>query len=226
MATFGLITEGPTDYIVIQNILYGYFNTFDIVINKLHPEELKDASNKHRVENDAGWYAVFDYCQRIEFKQSFQSNDYMIIQIDTDVSEEKHYDVPKMENSLELSPEQLIEKVIGKFKYLIGEEFYTKYRNKIIFAISVHSTECWLLPLYYTDNKKSKTKNCLNTLNQALRKREKFTIDAKNPEYYESISKKYWKNKVLMQHYQENPSLKVFIEEVEKRKIVIDEDDF
>lgn len=225
MATFGLIAEGPTDYIVIQSILYGYFNTSDIVIRKLHPKELKDATNKHRVENNTGWYAVFDYCQQIEFKQSFQSNDYMIIQIDTDVSEEKHYDIPKMEDGVEIIPEQLIEKVVGKFKSLIGEEFYTKYQNKIIFAIAVHSTECWLLPLYYTDNKKSNTKNCLNTLNQALKKKEKFTIATKNPEYYESISKKYWKNKVLMKHYQDNPSLKIFIEEIEKRKIVIDEDE-
>ncbi len=226
MATFGLIAEGPTDYIVIQNILYGYFNTFDIVINKLHPKELKDATNKYRVENDTGWYAVFDYCQNIEFKQSFQSNDYMIIQIDTDVSEEKHYDIPKQENGIELSTEQLIAKVIGKFKYLIGEEFYEKNQDKVIFAVSVHSTECWLLPLYYRDNKKSNTKNCLNTLNRALQKKEKFTIGAKNPEYYESISKKYWKNKVLIKHYQENPSLKVFIEEIQKRNIVIDADDF
>jgi len=223
MITFGLITEGRTDYIVIQNILYGYFDTFDdIVIRALHPEELKDATKKHRVENYTGWYAIFDYCKKNEFKQAFQSNDYIIIQIDTDVSEEKHYDIPKKdENGIELSSEQLIEKVIDKFKDLIGKEFYEQHQNKIIFAISVHSIECWLLPLYYTDKKKSKRVNCLNTLNQALLKKEKFTIDAKNPEYYEIVSEKYCKHKVLMKYYKDNPSLKIFI--VEKRNIVIDD---
>jgi len=90
----------------------------------------------------------------------------------------------------------------------------------------VHSIECWLLPLYYTDKKKSKVKSCLNTLNQALQKKEKFTIDAKNPEYYEIVSEKYCKHKILMKCYKENPSLKIFIEKVEKRNIIIDEDDF
>jgi hypothetical protein len=212
MVTFGLVTEGRTDYIVIKSILHGYFNTFDdIVVYSLHPEELRDETNKHRVENYTGWYAVFDYCQTPEFKQAFQSSDYIIIQIDTDVSEEKHYDISKIENGIELSPEQLIEKVVAKFKSLIGEEFYAAHLDRIIFAISVHSIECWLLPLYYKDNKKSKLKSCLRTLNQALQKQEGFTIDAKNPEYYEIISEKYGKHKTLMKLYKNNPSLKIFI---------------
>ncbi|MBD0303281.1 MAG: phage tail protein, partial [Tolypothrix sp. T3-bin4] len=125
------------------------------------------------------------------------------------------------------TPEQLIEKVIEKFKGLISEDFYTQYEDKIIFAIAVHSMECWLLPLYYTDNKKSKYKSCFPTLNQAL-KREGFTIDAnnKNPEYYRSISLKYCKRKTLLGLYKENPSFKSFIEEIQNRNIVIQEDDF
>lgn len=133
----------------------------------------------------------------------------------------------KMEKKL--LPEELIEKVIVKLVNSIGELYYQTNYNKIIFAISVHSTECWLLPLYYTDNKKSKLVNCLETLNQAINKKEKFTIDknAKNPEYYEFISKKYCKYKALIKHYKENPSLKIFIDEVKKRNVIIeDEDDF
>jgi len=81
--------------------------------------------------------------------------------------------------------------------------------------------ECWLLPLYYTDKRKYKTKNCLDTLNQIMKRKDGIVIDEKhkNIDIYENISKKYCKHKVLMKHYQDNPSLKVFIQEIQKRKI-------
>lgn len=151
----------------------------------------------------------------------------MIIQIDTDVSEEINYDIPKRdENGEELTPAELIEKVKEKFKGLIGEDFYIKYNHRIIFAMAVHSIECWLLPLYYQDKRKEKITNCLNTLNQEVGKRENFTIDAnnKNPQYYRKVYRQYCKQKVLMKFYQENPSLKIFIQEIEKRNIVIEDD--
>lgn len=185
MVTFGLITEGLTDQIVIENILSGYFNTDDI-------------------------------------------NEYVIIQIDTDVSED--YGIPKQDENGELSPEKLIEKVKEKFEGLIGGEFYQKNQDKIIFAIAVHSIECWFLPLYYLDDKnkknKTKTKNCLEQLNKALRKSEGFTIGKKNPAYYRTISGKYCEHKVLMKCYKHNPSLKVFIEEIETRNIEINSPGF
>jgi hypothetical protein len=222
--TFAGIAEGLTDLIVIENILAGYFNP-DIDINWLQP--LRDATDANRSSNFGGWSQVFEYCQSTAFKEAFQFNEYIIIHIDTDVSEEEHYNLPHRDENGEFTPEHLIEKVVEKFKSLIGEDFYTKYENKIIFAIAVHSMECWLLPLYYTDNKKSKFKSCLLTLNQALKK-EGFTIDEnkKNPEYYRKISRKYCKQRTLLGLYKENPSLKIFIEEIQKRNILIEEDNF
>ncbi len=229
MISFGFITEGVTDQIVIEYVLSGYFDTDDIDINELQP--LRDETDKNRSKNYGGWKLVFDYCESDKFKKAFQFNDYIIIQIDTDVCEEVHYDISKRDkNGKELEPFDLMEKVKEKFKNLMGKEFYDKNEEKIIFAISVHSIECWLLPLYYTDKRKGKIVNCIGTLNIELNKKEGFTIDSenKNPNYYEKIGKKFRKHKELMKLYKENPSLKIFIEEIEKRKIVIekDEDDF
>ncbi|MEG4007946.1 phage tail protein [Microcoleus sp. Pol11C1] len=224
MISFGLVTEGLTDQIVIENILAGYFNSPDLDIRQLQPERDKDNENKSTY---GGWTLVFDYCTSIDFKQAFQFIDYIIIQIDTDVSE--LYNIPKQDENGELTPEELIEKVIEKFRCAIGDDFYSEYQQKIIFAISVHSIECWLLPLYYTDSRKAKITNCLDTLNRELAKKHNFTIDAKakNPEYYRIISKPYRKHKVLMKHYAENPSLKNFIEEIKSRDIKIgDEEDW
>lgn len=225
MITFGLITEGLTDQIVIENILSGYFNTNDLIVNPLQPERDKDNDNK---SDHGGWTLVIKYCQSPDFKAAFQFNKYMIIQIDTDVLDGYNSISHRDENGVELSPQQLIEKVKEKFKSLIGEDFYREYYDRIIFAIAVHCTECWLLPLYYTEKKKKqKIKSCLGTLNQALNIKEDFTIDknAKNPEYYRIVSKAYSKQKTLLKNYSDNPSLKIFIQEIESRKIVIDFDE-
>jgi hypothetical protein len=226
MIKFALITEGHTDQIVIKSILAGYFNRSDLVIRPLQPEIDKD-------KNSGGWTLVFDYCRSKKFQESFQSNEYIIIQIDTDVlvdSQNSNYNIPSRDdNGDELTPQHLIEKVIEKFRDAIGEDFYDKYQQRIVFAISVDSIECWLLPLYYTDSKKAKITNCLDTLNRELAKKHNFTIDAnaKNPEYYREIAKQYGKHKVLMKHYQDNPSLKFFIEEIERRNIqILVEDDW
>lgn len=227
MMVFGLITEGITDQIVIENILMGYFDKSEDELEFKELQPLRDETDENKTQNYGGWDKVIEYCGSSKFKGALQFHDYLIVQIDTDVSDKPEgYGIPHYENGKELAPEQLIDKVVTKFIDLIGKPVYEKYQNQIIFAISVHSIECWLLPIYYTDKRKSKIKNCLSTLNEALEKKEKFTIDAKNPEYYEKISSKYCKHKILIKCYQENPSLKVFIDEIEKRNIVIDEDGF
>ncbi len=222
MPSFGFITEGKTDQIVIGNILSGYFNTPDLDFRPFLP--LLDETDKKK-ENFSNWKLVLDYCHSDKFKEAFQFIDYLIVQIDTDTCEERHYDISKLEAGRELPPEELVEKVSLKLQELIGKDFYTNYSKQIIFAISVHEIECWLLPLYYTDNKKKKHKGCLATLNQALCRTENFRISDsnKNPDYYEIISRKYSKKRTLMSKYQDNPSLKIFIEEIEKREIIIED---
>lgn len=212
----GLITEGITDQIVIRNILLGYFGEDNIEIRDLQPEKNKDKFGN--------WLNVFNYCHSIDFRLSLEANDYLIIQIDTDVSEEKGFNVfQKHENGDLLNSEELIKKVKAKLIGLIGTEFYQEYCNKIIFAISVHSIECWLLPLYYQDKRKAEIKNCISKLAQAVRKKEKFYLDPKNkdPKIYRRISYEYTKKKNLLKHYPDNPSFKIFIEDLQLKSIPI-----
>ncbi|CAD5977288.1 hypothetical protein PCC7805_04265 [Planktothrix agardhii] len=221
--TFGLITEGLTDQIVIENILSGHFDRNNLSVHPLQPERNKDNDNK---SGHGGWTLVIKYCKSLDFQQAFQFNDYVIIQIDTDVLD--GYDgISYHDEKGVLSPEQLIEKVKEKFKSLIGEAFYSEHSRRIIFAIAVHSIECWLLPLYYEDNRQQKIVHCLKKLNRAINKKEGFTIDekAKNPEYYRDLSNAYSDNQTLTEHSPNNPSLNSFIEEIESKNIVIDSED-
>ncbi len=118
-----------------------------------------------------------------------------------------------------------MQKVSEKFKEYMTPAVYEKYKHKIIFAIAIDSTECWLLPLYYQDKQhQGKRENCLKALDQALEKAGKETIadKKKDPKYYHTLSKDYSKHKRLMAVYENNPSLRIFIEELSKRNIVIE----
>lgn len=212
MPTFGLIAEGVTDHVVLENILIGYFNDFDLVVRQLQP--LRDATDE--LKGFGNWYNVFEYCKSSVFKDAFIQNDYFVIQIDTDCAHEKHYDVPPVHGE---STEQFIERVIAKFEGLFrdsfGDEFYESHKERILFAIAVDEIECWLLPLYYNDNNRSSTKNCLFKLNREVAKKNKKLIiipDNKDFDVYDKLSKPYMKQKMLNTSYPQNPSFNYFME--------------
>lgn len=145
--------------------------------------------------------------------------DYVIVQVDTDAltgdSVPEQYRIYfKHSDGGDFTVKETIEIVRNKLIELMQSDFYAQFQEKIIFAISVNCIECWLLPLYqnFLKKKVSKTENCLNVLNQALQKTEKFFIDKKDPKYYRVIAERYCKNKELLACYHLNPSLKIFIE--------------
>lgn len=204
----GIVSEGYTDQIVIENILRGFLNDKNLSANYLQPP--------NRII-PAGWNNLLKYCSSVEFKQSFQNNDFIIVQIDTDFMRGK--DVPK-EDIIETKDVEVLE-LIENFKALlikkIGNEFYESYANQIIFAISVDSIECWLLPIYSANDFKLKTKteNCLGTLNRLLKGKEDFYIDKKDGDNYTTMSKHFLKNKNLQEYTTAQPSFKLFFEELE-----------
>lgn len=55
---FGIISEGPTDQIVIENILYGWTADNDLLVTPLQPKEGESGN----------WDKVFKYCKSVDFK--------------------------------------------------------------------------------------------------------------------------------------------------------------
>ena len=212
MVSFGLISEGPTDQIVIESILFGVFNNPDLPITALRPKP-------HEPGN---WVRVFDYCASNEFKSALAFNDFLIVQIDTDIMiREKMPEKYKIDLSSDLSVEETIEKVVAKFIQLMDDEndFWANHGERVIFAISVHSIECWLLPIYYNTQhqKAGKTIGCLETLNQVLPQQEGFYIDKKEGAYYYKICKKL--RKQIKGIYKLNPSLRIFVENIATKNV-------
>jgi hypothetical protein len=205
--SFALIAEGPSDHIVLTHLLAAYFQDPDIVANPLQPPS---------AQIPGGWTEVLRYCSSPRLERAFVDNDFVVIQIDTDVCEEVGFGVPRRgATGDELAPDALADAVTHFLISRLPPTVYERFADRIIFAVCVDSIECWLLPLYYNDGRRSKTAHCLGSLNQQLSIQEKFSIDQANKQtrYYENImrSKKCGKRKTLEGIAAENPSLTRFI---------------
>ena len=209
MVNIGIIAEGDTDFVTLQNILIGYFDR-DVTgyINQLQPKR----------GQMGGWSRVLNYCETTNFKKDFVDNDFMIIQVDTDRSFELPFDVSHEENGVKISVEQLIENVKERFQKLFetafGADFFQNYAHRILFAITVHETECWLFPLHYSKEKEAESiRNCYETLNKKVKGLQK------TYKIYDALSDDFTAPKKLEKASQANPSFKIFVENELKIKI-------
>lgn len=169
---FALITEGASEHRVIKHLIAKYFKDFEPEINQIQP---KVVNNKQAVIG--GWNEVLKYCEREELKDVFVENNFLIIQIDTDQSQNRAFNVNHIDSTGKLkSDETLYNDVLHKLQMRIKPEIFEQYKERILFAICIHSIECWLLPICYNDNHRLSTNNCIKTLNSALSKQNKLTI--------------------------------------------------
>lgn len=202
--TFGIISEGVTDQVVLDHILWAFTGDKDLDIRPLQPKP-----------NETGnWDKVFSYCQSDDFKGAFGFCDFVIIQIDTDFMHIGEVPERYKMNLNELSVEEIVTCFREKLIALIGIDFYKMYENQIIFAIAVNEIECWLLPIYFPTQKKKAAKivNCIETLNQVLPQKEGFYLKDKKIDYYEIMSKHFKHH--LSTCVKQNTSLRLFIEDM------------
>ena len=213
MLKFGVIAEGPSDQAVIENILLGYFQNEaeEPVINPVQPPPTPPGA-------PGGWTLVFESLKRGDPQKALQFNDYVVIHIDTDVQEESGFDVAKREQGKELSVPDRIARVIDRLKKEIDVEFLKANVHRLLFAVAVDSIECWLLPLLFDKKKAGKTTGCLKAANDALRKANRNGLSAgetKFPLAYDQASRDYTKRKKLMELHDKNPSLELFVQQLD-----------
>lgn len=215
MPTFGLITEGVTDQHIIRAVLDGFFDPEEVDIRHFLP--IVDNTYKHQVQNFSNWELVLVYCASPQFVEAFSFVEYIVVQIDTDQCDDPRFGVQKHEQGKLLPPDEIVQRVAAKLQERIGDAVWNKFQERIIFAVAVDTIECWLLPLYAAGKEKTKTLNCLGSLNRSLQKKNFFPINpqAKEPRRYADLARPYSKRRELMKYYNENPSLAVFVERLQ-----------
>lgn len=153
MPSVALIAEGLTDQIVITRLMQQMYlpaNEEDrIQINPLQP--IRDASDAHHAPH-AGWEKVFEYCEH-SMEDALATNDYVVVQVDTDQGDHLNYGLPLTEGGADRSYADLIEGARALLIGRMGEVATEAALARIIFAVSVHATESWLLLILYGEDR-------------------------------------------------------------------------
>lgn len=147
MASIALICEGVSETKMLSYIINRYMGD-DVVVNPIQPS-LKISHGQEKQDDDGGWLQVLNHCTDNTIKDVMASNEYLVIQIDTDACIQKNYDVDIYdENHKKVTDDVLYERVCARLKQNISEDIWGEYSSRILFAICFDETECWLLPLF------------------------------------------------------------------------------
>lgn len=184
MTSIALFTEGITDQIIIESLILNflkinkYQNIDDVDVNPIQPE--RDATDENKQVGFGGWEKVFEYCENREIMQAaIAANDFILIQIDTDCAEHPNYGVALTTEGKDKVVSSLVNDVVNKIESLISNDLLENHRYKFIFAVSVHSLECWILHFLGGPVNKSKL-SCEDKLRKKLEKQnELYNKDAK-----------------------------------------------
>lgn len=223
MASIALICEGVSEIKMLSYIISRYMGD-DVVVNAIQPS-LKISHGQEKQDDDGGWLQVLNHCTDDTIKDVMASNEYLVIQIDTDACIQRNYDVDIYdENHNKVTDDVLYERVCARLKQKISEDIWGEYSNRILFAICFDETECWLLPLYYENDVKKRcaTNNCIFILNQKLQK-EGDGIPAKDKNSPEAIKVylqvlRKMKRKDIPRTAQYNYGFKKFVEQMDSIK--------
>ena len=214
MLSFALITEGVTDFLVLDELLNNFFkNEFEeeIEVNQIQP--LLDATDTQTT--GGGWNEVIRYCKEEDLKSFLDYNDYIIIQIDADIvggEDDNFFKIPLIENRTEVYNE-----IVSKLQNGISQ--YTEY-DKFIFAIGIDSIECWLLGIIDKTHKPAKVVSCITALNTEIGKDKSLKIippkaKENSKKTYTEISGKLKKKKDIISVSKSNLGFEKFVEQLE-----------
>ncbi len=209
MKTFALITEGITDYLVIKELLLNYFKDDEPIINQIQPA--KDETDKQTT--GGGWNEVINYCSNENIKEINLYNDYIVIQIDTDIAEDNRINI-KLHNKSNI---EIYEAMRNK---LI--EFISSQINDIksfIFAIGIHQIECWLVGIIDNKHTYKNVNNCIKRLNIAIGKSDKYKIippksKENSKQTYTALAAKLKKKEQIIKYSKKNIGFEKFIDQL------------
>ena len=68
---FAIAGEGRTDFIVLQNLLIGFFNDKNLAVTRLLPKD----------KEPVGWGNVLNYLSTEEFRIGALYNDYVVVKL-------------------------------------------------------------------------------------------------------------------------------------------------
>ena len=221
MKDFGLAGEGVTDQIVLENVLFGLYGDVDEFdedeISYLQP--LLDATDEDGL---GSWTRLLTYLDNKRFRADVLNHQFVIIQVDTDVAAQKGFEVVLVdENNQPLPVEAIIENVRQRLiaqMDVAKQGFYNEHKGNIVFAISVHSLECWLFNLHNKNpNHVGRISSCESHLRKVVAADKALPKLAKNKPVYDELSGLFYKKKgkQIAEVAKVDTSFRIFIESLQ-----------
>lgn len=214
MAIFRLVAEGVTDWDILNAV--APLIADDLEIERLHPEEVSD--NTNRPVDEPGWVGVLRYIASEKFAQvvaDLIEDEYVVIQIDSDVAQEPLFGVDlSSPDGVPLTTELVVERVSENLRGRCNKVDPLLLESRVILAVCVDCSECWLLPYFFAAPASKKVSGCIRKLNEVLKSRHKLPfIDRNNKQHdiYQAIA--YYARKKRRKDFTVgNASLDIFIE--------------
>ena len=217
MKKIALITEGVTDQFIIKPIIENYFKDEEFVFRPI-----PDVDETDKQAGYGGWINVVNYCKsENDLVEMLNYNDFIVIQIDADISEEKRFGVPHSENGKQIESEKLHDDIIKKIQSFIPVEIIKKYPDRFLFAIGIYSIECWLIAIVDPRHKNSIIQNCLSRLNNSLRKKNINPINPKDKnnfnsqKTYKQLASQFKNRKHIDKHAVKNIGFEYFVKQID-----------
>lgn len=169
MASFAIICEGVSENLALRSIIEKKWRS-DAYFADIQPRTT--VNHGHTVQGSpGGWPKVLSHCNTEEFRQALQSNDYLIVQIDTDRCDDPKFGINKLDEKNQPRPEiEVYDDIVERLIQDVDREFYEANKDRIIFAICFEEIECWFLPLFFSDKRACATTGCIGKINQELHK--------------------------------------------------------
>ena len=157
MTQIAIVSEGVTDQIVLEQLVFECIEFEGEEPEFIQAQPIRDLSHSHTAPH-GGWGRVLEYCEK-RLLEVLQTNDFVIIQIDTDCGSQ--FGVDMAPGGKEKGSDDLVSDTIKIISDRIGRKIFREHREKIIFAISVHSIESWVMYCLFDEIKKSNAFNAL-----------------------------------------------------------------
>lgn len=180
MHTIAVIAEGITDQIFIEEMIFRIFE-FEEEPEFVYAQPARDISHSHTAPH-GGWELVLEYCES-HFLDAAEANDFILIQIDTDSGDHPNFGINLSPGGVDRTDAELRAAAIAVLESKIGAANLAKFSERTIFAVCVHSLECWIIFCLFQSHKK---KNAFAALQRKI-KHIRFSKTAKD---YEDISRR------------------------------------
>lgn len=211
-----LITEGVTDQIILRPIIEAILENDDISFNSVQP--LLDEQDMQM--GYGGWELVLASLKALDVAILLEQNDFVVVQIDTDVSFHEQFGVQHAKPGEKVDPDDLCHRVMEKLSSQIPWAKMEGARNRFLYAIGVHSIECWLIGLVDPKHNGKVINGCFEKLNVALRRQniQPISSNAKNKgtsrKAYLDLGRQLGKPKIVHQQAKLNAGFHAFLHQL------------